>query len=47
MNQLTKNRFKIIVTSYARNKNLDDGIKKIAERIPEATRSVGNSPAKQ
>ena len=29
MNKLTKSRFEVIVTSYGRNKNLDDEIKKI------------------
>ena len=41
--RMNKSRFEVVVTSYGRNKNLDDEIKNIAGRIPEATRSVKTS----
>ena len=34
MNDLTKSRFQAIVTSYSRNKNLDDEINKHSWTIP-------------
>ena len=44
MNERTKCRFEVVVTSYGRNKNCNDEIKNITGRSPEATRSVKTSP---
>ena len=41
--RIKKKRFKVVVTSFGGNKNLDDETKNIAGRIPEATRSIKTS----